>query len=750
MYNNTSFLYNREEWNIRGDGMISWNGIKNSLHRGKKLIELQYDGSSKAVQLMANMLVPITAAVQCMGTGLPILLDFLLFSLFFLGVLYVLRELLIKITKPVCKPYFRTVLNGIFLSVSLFIFLYTSVGNRISIPTLLLYVGVVVVMEHLSARSMYSFIKRRRIKSLPFITLIFTLLFNIGLFFFLFGSGIQTQTIETYLGLENNKYHANTADSVAFLWEKGTYQVDTLDYGMNPSDDLASQTIDLTAYLQDDSGLKQWPRQKYLGYDNRNVPLRGRIWYPEHASNCPVVFLVHGNHNMITESYLGYAYPGEHLASRGYVVVSVDENVCNYYLSGDLSGENAARAFLLLENMRQVQTYNESGILAGKLDYTRLALMGHSRGGEATSLAALYNELKSNPDVGYQRYAYNFSIRSVIAVAPTAEQYLPAGRDVTLTDVNYLLIQGANDSDVSTFMGMKQYNNIKFTGQKDCYKSYLYIAGANHGQFNTEWQQDYTFPRSLMLNKVDLMEGLQQRDLLKGYVTAFLDDTLLGNRENRSYFQTNQPYSKNGIYMSGYQDGSFVPLADYEEDIALETITEPNGMSISDGLAFHREQAVNYNTLGSSMDTSNHAAYLWWNRIETSYGLNFKSQGYDLTGSTYLQFDVADISSDKIVKSVEELLNFDVVIRDKNGQTASAELRKICTIYPTLFTRLYKLQLTKQSLDIKTELQTVRIPLETFQLENKNLDLGKVESITFLFNRQEEGRILLDNVGVSQ
>ena len=59
-----------------------------------------------------------------------------------------------------------------------------------------------------------------------------------------------------------------------------------------------------------------------------------------------MLFIAHGNHEITTESYLGYDYLGRYLASHGYVMVSVDQNACNM-----LTGENAGRAVLLLEHI---------------------------------------------------------------------------------------------------------------------------------------------------------------------------------------------------------------------------------------------------------------------------------------------------------------------------------------------------------------------------------------------------------------
>ena len=79
-------------------------------------------------------------------------------------------------------------------------------------------------------------------------------------------------------------------------------------------------------------GTAGYIKEKYQGYGLNEVPIRGKIWYPKEAQNCPVLFMIHGNHNYVEESYLGYEYLGQYLASYGYVMVSVDQNACNMML----------------------------------------------------------------------------------------------------------------------------------------------------------------------------------------------------------------------------------------------------------------------------------------------------------------------------------------------------------------------------------------------------------------------------------
>ncbi|MDZ7646020.1 MAG: hypothetical protein U5K54_01920 [Cytophagales bacterium] len=62
-----------------------------------------------------------------------------------------------------------------------------------------------------------------------------------------------------------------------------------------------------------------------IGIGVNQFPSNGRVWYSEGEGVFPLVLVVHGNHGMEEYSDPGYAYLGELLASRGFIVVFVDE-----------------------------------------------------------------------------------------------------------------------------------------------------------------------------------------------------------------------------------------------------------------------------------------------------------------------------------------------------------------------------------------------------------------------------------------
>ena len=531
---------------------------------------------------------------------------------------------------------------------------------------------------------------------------------------------------------------------VAFTYGAGTDK-HRREYGAGAT--LKSRSVDGSKVLKEKEGWRGKVRQWYWGFGADKLPLNARVWMPDGPGPFPLVLVVHGNHRGEEYSDPGYAYLGELLASRGFILASIDENFLNGSWSGDYNTkEQPARGWMLLEHLKLWREWNgtKGHRLEGKVDLNRVALMGHSRGGEAAATATAFNRLPCFPGDCNQKFDYGFNIRSVIAIAPSDGQYKPAGMWRPLRDVNYFVIQGGYDFDVSSFDGARQYDRTTFSPGFDGFKAELWIYRANHGQFNTVWGQwDGSGPSAWLLNLKPLVSGEQQRQVAKVYFSAFLEATLNGKREYVPLFEDYRRGAKwlpDTTYLNRYQDGRYHAIAEYDEDFNLRTATD-GGVLSGENLKTWKEERVNLRW----GDRVNNGVFLGW-RKPASYTIEPKEPVEGM-----LVFSLADVNEDppkdKDDKSKDPeapkkkpALELSVELVREDGTVKKLALKDAGPVYPPLridyekwkvpFTDRYKK-------DTEPVLQRYRIPLE-----------GKVKAVRLRFDRSAKGTVVVDDAGV--
>ena len=227
----------------------------------------------------------------------------------------------------------------------------------------------------------------------------------------------------------------------------------------------------------------------------------------------PVILLLHGNHGTCTiggsdltgypcpqaspvlapiPSYAGYQQLAGNLASHGYIVLSLDANAVNTVnVTGDY-GVNE-RDQLLERTLDLVAARNLAGAtvapisttgdsdamgadLVGRVDMTRIGMMGHSRGGEAVD--AEIEHLKARTDGP----TYSGALKAVVSLAGT-----DYSTPVT-TGTNLATILPLCDGDVYDLQSVFASDRSHLTDLATPYARTVWtIKGTNHDYFNTVW-----------------------------------------------------------------------------------------------------------------------------------------------------------------------------------------------------------------------------------------------------------------------
>jgi dienelactone hydrolase len=403
--------------------------------------------------------------------------------------------------------------------------------------------------------------------------------------------------------------------------ERGPHTVKTMFYGSGTDKQrpeyrtgvtIKTKAVDVTPFATV-TGDAAKTRKAFFGFELKAAPINGRVWYPDGAGPWPLALIVHGNHNWREFSDPGYGYLCDLLASRGFICVSVDENFIN-----GLSAENDGRAWLLLKHLEAWKTFNETedGPFFGRVDMNNLAVMGHSRGGEAAATAAAFNRLKYYPDDFKQEFKFNFAIKAVVAIAPVDGQYKPSSVFTPLENINYLIIHGSHDGDVSTAVGARQYERLQFTDGQPWFKSMIFMYRANHGQWNTVWGSKDLGPRSgRSLDLRTLIDPEAQRQMAKVFIAGFLEATLHQKRDYVPMFRDHRTagaWLPKTLYTTKFQENGFRSLSSFDKDVDLTTGSVPGVVLTGEHLSAWKEEAVPFRGRGG--DNQNHnAVTLGWN-----------------------------------------------------------------------------------------------------------------------------------------
>lgn len=358
--------------------------------------------------------------------------------------------------------------------------------------------------------------------------------------------------------------------------------------------------------------------------------------------------------------------------------------------------------------------------------------------------AYLFNGYSHYPENAVVRFDYHYDIKSLIAIAPTVNQYKPADHSVVLEDVNYLLLHGASDRDVTSFMGMSQYENISFTDTGDYIKTALYIAGANHGQFNSLWgEYDCKGMETPLLNTENLLTEEQQQTIACLFVKVFLDVTLRGDESCRGLLTDWEDYSAQlpeTVYVQCHEESGFKPIADFEEDSELTTTTLDGARINVKGVNWWTEELMDF-AGRSAYDT--HALRLRWKESAT---VTLSVPAMDMT-ETALTFDICDLDAAAVEEGEYDLLDATVILTDVGGNTAAAQLSDHALVYPVLLVKTDKLDFLFDTPSVKEAFATVSIPVDEFVCEDDEIDLSRIRQIRLIFDGA--GQVALDNIGVT-
>lgn len=402
--------------------------------------------------------------------------------------------------------------------------------------------------------------------------------------------------------------------------------------------------------------------------------LQQRFYYPDNISSLnelPLLVIAHG----YTYTNDVFDYIGNHLASYGYIVAAIDNNTAN-----GLENGTQQSSIDIIENIDYIfdnQSTILGGVLNGHIDMNKLALMGHSTGGEAVVRA--YKRLESGETTS--NFITEENIDLVISLAPVA--FLDGSQSNTET-ANYALFAGGADLDASGFPTDYYMQTFSLFERSEGNRHAFYLHGVGHNGFVDNGLGAFA-------DGPDLLPISDVNDLVKTYVLALLDYYIKDNYAGIDYLKYGIDHSKplgvsDSVQMSveyrSLLDGNVYVVDDFQSQPSVNTSSSSYSVSntlesIGEYLMEDQDGSLEWD--GSQM--TNGLTRSRWSDNPRCAILTFDSNSeltYQLAGQNFsnyksLSMRIAQMTRHPKTLSLNDDLKFTLKLTDVNGNSSSVQ-----------------------------------------------------------------------------
>lgn len=448
------------------------------------------------------------------------------------------------------------------------------------------------------------------------------------------------------------------------------------------------------------------------------------------TGTCPTGYVPVPNHE-------GYDYLAKNLTSYGYVVVSINANrgiTCGGSAPGDF-GLNLARGKLVLKHLSLLYQWASSGGapeslglgengLLNKLDFANVGLMGHSRGGEG--VRAAYNLYRDADSIWPDRIP-GLNIKAIFEIGAVDGQTSRV-LDANGTVWNQLLPMC--DGDVADLEGRFPFQRMMKNANENpnAQKSLYEVWGANHNFFNTEWQVSDSNSCSYgnpIFDAKDYRSELQQKMALASLPAFFRSH--LGGKSDVAFNQNFNPLIALPSVVNDITpvDRDFTPSPGASEMMVVDDFDQKTGINTSG-----EENHVSGIKMDHVTINGQSAAKVSWEKAnaDSSFELVFAKKGM---GKDVHDFATLDVR-------VGHYVHYDSILRDADFSIELTDAAGLVS-KPVVVSQYATIHGPGSYVAI---LKTVRIPLTAFS----GVDLTKIHSVRFVFNKTESGMLYFANV----
>ncbi len=484
------------------------------------------------------------------------------------------------------------------------------------------------------------------------------------------------------------------------------------------------------------------------GLDDMRIYHPSELDDPAFTGLFPLVVISHGNGHC----YDWYDFLGIHLASYGFIVMSHDNNTS----PGIETASTTTLEFT--DKILGQQDSLGGGVLNGHIDATRIAWIGHSRGGEGVARA--YDRLL---DEGYR--PANYSAKNIVVISSIAPTDFLGTEKSDPHTVPYHLLYGSADGDVCGCPGNSITQSFGIFERARGPRQSTYIHGADHNDFNCCGFNDFKGPADteigrpeaqqvqkatlLALLKYYLDKQPAPKDLLWRQYEAFhapgIADTTVVVSELR------EAPGQRAHVVDDFQShpGLFTSSSGGAVSFDLAALTEAQLREPDASFDWDPAQPMNGMARGRAEDTNRGAVFEFSASSDHSYSFAIIDAERDLRDKLYLSFRACQGTRHPETVAALEDLTFSVTLIDGANRSSSINIGA----YGGGIEEPYQRGGYGIGIGWQNEFETIRIRISDFLRNGNGLDLSDIRTVRFDFGASfgsPEGRVAIDDIEVTK
>jgi hypothetical protein len=501
----------------------------------------------------------------------------------------------------------------------------------------------------------------------------------------------------------------------------------------------------------------------------------GKAFWPKTFNTSrPILFFMHGNHGtcgtrstprednsclytetgscpagmVVTPNHEGYDYLAQHLASHGYIVVSINANrgiTCGQGHEGDL-GLNLARGRLFLRHIELWRKWSLQGgspaslkvrpdRFIGAVDLQNVGLFGHSRAGEGARAA--YNLYRDHGSI-WQTRIPSLKIKGIFEIGAVDGQ---TARVLDADDTAWNQLLPMCDGDVYDLQGRLPFERMirKAHEPLKSAKSVYLAWGTNHNFFNSQWHENDSYDGCIGHDPIwgnGHVSVAQQKvalDAASAFFRAHVGHERIANLRNIFDPAYALPIK---ITETTRIERDFIPTFDQLTNVKLEDFDQATGINshrfvnIAQGISIEHEAfADTSESVEKESAPIPHAKISWRTASDKNFlQIHWTDQNTGIDARAFDTFDFR-VARQGLHTNTLQPTSFKVALVDEHGNlTPAVSAAKYAEIVgPVSETTVF---------------QTVKIPVSDLLSEKTN----RIKGARFIFDESAYGHIYLASI----